>query len=263
MMRQVDLTGLESRINLAGIQNIKVQLSNLRRTPPVLLIRRIGNIMVHIIARYHVRPADHIRMIEPVQCHKLRIAVLLQYMLWQRMQIKSISIFKSRQCDRIFGRKLHRLFIQYLNAFHTLSALFYETIVVYALKRIKHQGWIGDHGTRQFQESELHILRSDRRSIRPRRIFINMNNKIPVIFRCYGIRQHRLKIQFSIEFHKRKELQAYRILINPGLIDRQWIDPSQRIRDTDIHDFLSGCAACMISRSGSSLGSIPGSRAAV
>ena len=77
VVSQINLAGLQSRIDLTGIHDPEIQLLNPGRTSPVLGISRIRNVVIHIIIRHSIRAAHHIRVIKPVKSLQLLLAVLL------------------------------------------------------------------------------------------------------------------------------------------------------------------------------------------
>ena len=85
MLCDVDLARLQSRVNLAAVHDLDIQLVDLRLPFPVCRVGRIGNIMVGIVSRQDIRPADYIRRIEPVGGSQLFLTEFLDDMLRQNM----------------------------------------------------------------------------------------------------------------------------------------------------------------------------------
>ena len=92
LLRNVDLAGLQARIKLAAVHNADIQLVDLGSALPVIFIRRVGHIMIHIKICQVKRSADHIRLVEPGLGRQLILREGLDDVLRQRQEISGVGI---------------------------------------------------------------------------------------------------------------------------------------------------------------------------
>ena len=96
-MRHIDFAGFQACENLTALYNLKVQLFNFGRTLKIVGVRCIGNIMLRVKVRYHIRSAYHIRVGKPLIRRKLCLTEFLDDMLRQNIHISRIPVFKADQ----------------------------------------------------------------------------------------------------------------------------------------------------------------------
>ena len=176
-------------------------------------------------------------MVEPFCRGEFLLCKLFDHMLGKCQKVSSIRILEGNERHRLFGGKLNRFLIDYLDSLNALGAFFHESIVPYTFKHIIHRCRIIHQRACHAQRRISYILCGNGRSVRPGRRIINVHDKILVIFRRNRIRQHRLEIQLRIQLHKGQEHKPCSIFIRLHSIDQQRIQTSQRIRHTYVHNF--------------------------
>ena len=175
--------------------------------------------MIHIIIYQFIRSADNIRMAEPLLCCNGFLIKFPNNMFWKSMDIRSIGIFKSCQCHWIFGCELNRLLINDLDSFDAFCPCIYKTVIIHTFKCIQHKCRIRNSRTGHSQYRKNHILCSNRFPVRPGCFFINVDNKIHIIFCSNRICQHWNKRKIFVHVYQWQELQINRIFIDPCLIN--------------------------------------------
>ena len=253
LLHQINLAGLQPRQQLCGIQHLNIQILDLRRTHPVIVVGNVMDIVIQVSLLHEVGAADDIRMVEPVIALQLILRHAAQHMLRQGQHIAAVVVAEGIQRHGPLGSHGQHLVADNLHAADLRRAALHHACVVRALNGVHRHAGVEALRTGHAQQGEGNVLRRHRLAVRPSGRILQLNGESQVILGGDGFRKLRHIFHVRAGLHQRQEHQRIGVLQYLCCIHQQRIQRADHVRHADIHRlglFLCYCAAHQAQRHG-------------